>query len=128
MSLLITPSLSQVYQGMLTVPNVALQNAMACHVFRLLKLGLISDSLKPKSGQQSSSVGAGSRAPLSTLRFPGTRTNDVETLPHGRDRFTDDIISHNITDGNIPIQMISYDDDPIETSEYKTSPSGVYVV
>lgn len=28
---------------MLTVPNVALQNAMACRVFRLLKLGIISD-------------------------------------------------------------------------------------
>ena len=32
-----------VYQGMFTVPNVALESAMACRVFRGVRLGLIKE-------------------------------------------------------------------------------------
>ncbi|CAL1702822.1 unnamed protein product [Somion occarium] len=40
---LVTPSVSSTYRATLTVPMVALQNAMACRVFRLLKFGVIQD-------------------------------------------------------------------------------------
>ncbi|CAL1708186.1 unnamed protein product [Somion occarium] len=41
--LLSTPAIPPAYRAMATVPNLALQNAMACRVFRLLKLGVIPD-------------------------------------------------------------------------------------
>ncbi|CAL1707946.1 unnamed protein product [Somion occarium] len=40
---LLTSLISPTFQGMLIIPNIALQNAMACRVFRLLKLGLIQE-------------------------------------------------------------------------------------
>jgi hypothetical protein len=36
-------SVPPVYQTMLSVPNLALENAMACRVYRAVKLGLIRD-------------------------------------------------------------------------------------
>ncbi|CAL1710750.1 unnamed protein product [Somion occarium] len=78
MILLLTPSLPLVYQGMMTVPNVALQNAMACRVFRLLKLGIIQDN---PTMPTHSSFG---RTGHSTLQFPGTRTDISETLQGDR--------------------------------------------
>lgn len=78
MCLLLTPSLSQVHRGMFTVPNVALQNAMACRVFRLLKEGVISDG--PTFPSHSSSFGGSNCTRLSTLQFPGSRTDVTETL------------------------------------------------
>ena len=41
--LLFGPGISPVIRTALSVPSVVLQNAMACKVFRLLKLGLIED-------------------------------------------------------------------------------------
>ncbi|KAK7679172.1 hypothetical protein QCA50_017750 [Cerrena zonata] len=67
MTLLLNPSLSKVYQGMFTVPNVALQNAMACRVFRLLKPGVISDSPTYPSAFRNAN-----RTPFSTMQFPDT--------------------------------------------------------
>lgn len=47
MVVILTPSVPPIIHAMFTVPNVALQNVMACRVYRLLKLGLINDD--PKS-------------------------------------------------------------------------------
>lgn len=47
MVVILTPSVPPIIRAMFTVPNVALQNVMACRVYRLLKLGLVSD--EPKS-------------------------------------------------------------------------------
>lgn len=73
MVLLLTPSLSLVYQGMFTVPNVALQNAMACRVYRLLKLGIIQENphapIHSNSGNQPSAV-----------QFPATRSAINDTV------------------------------------------------
>ncbi|CAL1708131.1 unnamed protein product [Somion occarium] len=41
--LLHTSQVSPTYRALASVPNIALQNAMACRVFRLLKLGVIPD-------------------------------------------------------------------------------------
>lgn len=49
--LLFGPGISPVIRTALSVPSVVLQNAMACKVFRLLKLGLIEeDPTKTISG------------------------------------------------------------------------------
>ena len=128
MTLLLTLSLSQVYQGMLTVPNVALQNAMACRVFRLLKLGVTSDS-PTMGGPHSSSFVGGNRTHLSTLQFPGTRTDISETITGGSP--TDDITLHNMSKGNSPIRITIREEavsDAKEMSDYKLSPSGEYAV
>ncbi|KAI0077951.1 hypothetical protein K474DRAFT_1570555, partial [Panus rudis PR-1116 ss-1] len=41
MVVILTPSVPPVFRAMFSIPNVALQNAMACRVYRLIKLGLI---------------------------------------------------------------------------------------
>ena len=43
MVVILTPSVPPIIRAMFTVPNVALQNTMACRVYRLLKLGIIRD-------------------------------------------------------------------------------------
>ncbi|TFK50407.1 hypothetical protein OE88DRAFT_1660773 [Heliocybe sulcata] len=51
--MILTPSVPAVFHAMFTVPNVALENAMACRVFRELKLGLLrgpEDSLDHSQG------------------------------------------------------------------------------
>ncbi|KAK7689449.1 hypothetical protein QCA50_007241 [Cerrena zonata] len=127
MILLLSPSLSQVYQGMFTVPNVALQNAMACRVFRLLKLGVISDT--PTNAPHSSSFGGANRTHLSTLQFPGTRTDISETLGGSP---TDDIDLRTMASkGNSPIRITIREEavsDAKEMSDYKGSPTGEYAV
>lgn len=126
MALLLAPSLSQVYQGMFTVPNVALQNAMACRVFRLLKLGIISDS--PTFAPHSSSFGGGNRTHLSTLQFPGTRTDISETLAGSP---ADDIGLHTMASskGNSPIRITIREEAVSDAkSDYKGSPTGEYAV
>ena len=40
---ILTPSIPPVYRAMFSIPNVALQNAMACRVFRQIKLGLLNE-------------------------------------------------------------------------------------
>lgn len=43
MAVIMAPSVPPILSGMFSIPNVALQNTMACRVYRLLKLGRISD-------------------------------------------------------------------------------------
>ena len=47
MVVILTPSVPPIIRAMFTVPNVALQNTMACRVYRLLKLGIIRDDTLP---------------------------------------------------------------------------------
>ena len=47
MVVILTPSVPPIIRAMFTVPNVALQNTMACRVYRLLKLGIIRDDAVP---------------------------------------------------------------------------------
>jgi hypothetical protein len=42
MAMILAPSLPPVYRAMFTHPNVAINNAMACRVFRDIKFGHIS--------------------------------------------------------------------------------------
>jgi len=42
-AMVLSPGVPPVYRAMLSVPNIALENAMACRVFRAVKLGLIKD-------------------------------------------------------------------------------------
>lgn len=78
MTLLLHPSLSKVYQGMFTVPSVALQNAMACRVYRLLKLGVISDI--PTNVPYSSAFRSASQTHLSTIQFHAIDGNHTGNL------------------------------------------------
>ncbi|KAK7679167.1 hypothetical protein QCA50_017745 [Cerrena zonata] len=78
MTLLLHPSLSKVYQGMFTVPSVALQNAMACRVYRLLKLGVISDI--PTNVPYSSAFRSASHTHLSTMQFHAIDGNHTGNL------------------------------------------------
>jgi hypothetical protein len=41
--MLLAPGIPSVYHAMLSVPNIGLENAMACRVFRAVKLGFIKD-------------------------------------------------------------------------------------
>jgi hypothetical protein len=41
--ILLAPNIAPVYQAMLLVPNIALENAMACRVYRAVKLGFIKN-------------------------------------------------------------------------------------
>lgn len=43
MVVILTPSVPPIIRAMFSIPNIALQNTMACRVYRLLKLGRISD-------------------------------------------------------------------------------------
>jgi len=44
MTMVLVPSAPPVYRAMFTIPNNALQNVMACRVFRKLRLGVIGDA------------------------------------------------------------------------------------
>jgi len=44
---ILTPSVPPVLRAMFSIPNVALQNAMACRVYRQLKIGLIKEQTSP---------------------------------------------------------------------------------
>ena|ERR1700676_4151602 len=41
--MLLVPNILAVYHTMFSVPNLALENAMACRVYRAVKLGFIDD-------------------------------------------------------------------------------------
>lgn len=46
---ILTPSVPEVYRAVFTVPNLALLNAMACRVFRLLRLGILRETAQSLS-------------------------------------------------------------------------------
>lgn len=51
MTIVLTPSAPPIYRAMVAPPNIAIQNVMACRLFRKLKLGIIGNA--PESSQQS---------------------------------------------------------------------------
>ncbi|KAJ6620414.1 hypothetical protein B0H10DRAFT_1791708 [Mycena sp. CBHHK59/15] len=53
MIMLLDPAMPPVFHAMFAIPNVALENAMACRVFRALRLGFITDN---ESGEIPTSV------------------------------------------------------------------------
>lgn len=66
---LISPAIPPVLRSTSSAPNVALQNAMACRVYRLLKLGEPDDDI---------SLVPNSRTPRSAMRFAsGTENTDA---------------------------------------------------
>ena len=72
MVVILTPSVPPVLRAMFSIPNVALQNAMACRVFRQLKLGLIRET--PTMGMGSSTHHTGNlSAPIRLI--PTSRSN-----------------------------------------------------
>lgn len=71
MVLILTPSVPPVLQAMFSIPNVALQNAMACRVFRQLKLGLIRET--PTMGGSSSHPTGNLSGPIRLV--PTSRSN-----------------------------------------------------
>ncbi|KAL6298479.1 hypothetical protein BKA93DRAFT_744034 [Sparassis latifolia] len=73
MAMILSPSVSPVFHAMFTIPNVALENAMATRVFRAIHLGLIS----PHDG---SSLESGGHSHMPTLMNRGSRS----LLPIGR--------------------------------------------
>lgn len=85
---------------MFTVPNVALQNAMACRVFRLLKLGVISDS--PTDTHYSSAFRSAGQTHLSTMRF-----HDISETLSGSP--TGNLDFHAVVD-NSPIRITFHDE------------------
>lgn len=42
--MVLSPSVPPVFHAMFSVPNIALESAMACRVFRAVKLGFIKDT------------------------------------------------------------------------------------
>ena len=65
---LISSTIPPVLRSTTSAPNVALQNAMACRVYRLLKLGRPEDDI---------SIYFNSQAPKSSISFvPGSTTSE----------------------------------------------------
>ncbi|CAL1708181.1 unnamed protein product [Somion occarium] len=80
MVIILNARVSATFQGMSTVPNIALQNAMACKVFRLLKLGLIKgfpSNFTSSTGERTRSLQFNTTAALSR-DATGRRTVDPD--------------------------------------------------
>ena len=56
--MLISPGVPVLYRPILSIPNLALENAMACRVYRAVKLGLIKDFPSTHFGISTPSSGA----------------------------------------------------------------------
>ncbi|KAJ6507466.1 hypothetical protein DFH09DRAFT_1375008 [Mycena vulgaris] len=80
-------SMPPIIHAMFAIPNVALENAMACRVFRALRLGFISsgsDSGKTSSLALSSFVASPGRVPGDVLSTSGNRTlHDTSRIKRG---------------------------------------------
>ncbi len=82
MAVILAPSVPPVLRAMFSIPNIALQNAMACRVFRLLKLGLITDAGPTLFTSYHNPHSAGSAA----VKFHGerstqrTQVGDIESF------------------------------------------------
>ena len=81
--MLLVPDFPAVYHTMLSVPNLALENAMACRVYRAVKLGFITNSQSTLYGITIPSVNF-QKEPyhdfsfeLSTLDQPQANTNII---------------------------------------------------
>lgn len=53
---ILAPSFPPVLHAMFTVPNIALTNAMACRVFRQLRLGILMEKPLTQASQQSGPI------------------------------------------------------------------------
>jgi len=70
MAIIFSPSVPSVIQAVPPICNIALQNAIACRVYRQLKLGLISESSTPSFYISSSPPSHNPRGgPLSSVQF-----------------------------------------------------------
>ena len=87
MAVILTPSIPPIIRAMFTVPNVALQNTMACRVYRLLKLGLIQDDTEPPTLQSNSFripyVVKQSRHAIPTEGLGVTTSTTIQNDEHG---------------------------------------------
>ncbi|KAL6304752.1 hypothetical protein BKA93DRAFT_732544 [Sparassis latifolia] len=83
MAMILSPSVSPVFRAMFTIPNVALENAMATRVFRAVHLGLIShgDTSSHSSGPSRGPVfmNHASRGGVSASRGVGRDVYPLET-------------------------------------------------
>ncbi|KAG1738307.1 hypothetical protein EDD22DRAFT_959525 [Suillus occidentalis] len=73
MVMILNPSAPPVYHAFLSLPNIALENSMACRVFRSIHLGTILQSSTSRSLLTSSSLAV--RAPSGMIRYE-------DRLPH----------------------------------------------
>lgn len=83
-AILFSPAIPAVYKATFPIPNVALQNVMACRVHRQLKLGLISETSTPSSLHSSLFDGLSDqntpKGQMTSIRFqcPNCRTTGVD--------------------------------------------------
>lgn len=75
MIMILTPSVPPVYHAMFTIPNVAIENAMACKVFRDIKFGLIDSAMSTDVSSRTLNANAGIN-PKAT--FGSTPLHDLE--------------------------------------------------
>ncbi|CAL1702835.1 unnamed protein product [Somion occarium] len=85
-ALLFVPSIPKGIPAALTVPSVAVQNAMACRVFRLLKLGRIHE--RPFIYTQSTPT----EAHLRPLRFFNGETSGTDVTYRDSEQTHDDVL------------------------------------
>ena len=92
MVLILTPSVPPVLRAMFAIPNAALQNAMACRVYRQLKLGLIreDDSSLMRSSTYSTTNHIRFAAKIGTKQtMESTELQSMEIIPSGRSQQTE---------------------------------------
>lgn len=78
---ILAPSFPPILHAMFTVPNIALTNAMACRVYRQVRLGLLLEKPLTQASQQS--------APIQLIPTNGSRAftrstqnRDIESIGH----------------------------------------------
>lgn len=91
MVVILTPSVPPVIRAMFSIPNVALQNAMACRVYRQLKLGMIRETLSMGTSHPSGKLSAPIRlvptsrsnltfSNMDSMEFRNTKNEDIESV------------------------------------------------
>ena len=75
---ILAPSFPPVLHAMFTVPNIALTNAMACRVYRQLRLGLLMDHpATPQLSQQSAPI---QLLPTTNSRYRRSAPGDTQSV------------------------------------------------
>jgi hypothetical protein len=69
LTLLLTLSLPPVVRAMMSIPNIAIENAMACRVFRQLKLGLMHEHPALTSTRTTRTTVTSQQPTLNRIRF-----------------------------------------------------------
>ena len=96
--MLVAPAIPPVYRTMLSVPNLALENAMACRVYRAVKLGFIKDYQSARENSLRSSAARHDAGPDFALKIP--TLNESRNLQVNGDITT-------TTDPNIHVDHVS---------------------